>query len=218
MSEITYPYIRDYIESIQPNRPPRLEEMRRLALEDKVPIIKHEMEHFLKVILKMHQPKRILEIGTAVGYSASLMALCLDQKTHITTLELSTKMCEKALSNFEMLGLTETITLIPGDALETIKTLEGPFDLIFMDAAKGQYMTLLPEVLRLLSFEGILISDNVLQNGFIAKSRFAIPRRQRTIHQNMRQYLWEINHRPDLVTSIIPIADGATLSIKVSSS
>ena len=157
----------------------------------------------------MNRPARVLEVGTAVGFSAILMSEYLPEGSRITTIENYEKRIPIARNNFKRAGKEEQITLIEGDALEVMKTLEGPYDFIFMDAAKGQYPIFLP-----LADGGILMSDNVLQDGDIIESRFAVERRNRTIHSRMRDYLYELKHSNVLETSIIPLGDGVALSIK----
>ena len=165
-------------------------------------------------MMLMNRPARVLEVGTAVGFSAILMSEYLPEGSHITTIENYEKRIPIARNNFKRAGKEEQITLIEGDALEVMKTLEGPYDFIFMDAAKGQYIHYMPETVRLLSDGGILMSDNVLQDGDIIESRFAVERRNRTIHSRMRDYLYELKHSDVLETSIIPLGDGVALSIK----
>lgn len=184
------------------------------AIADEVPIIRKEMGNLLKVLLQLVQPERILEVGTAVGYSSILMSENMPEKCTITTIENYDKRIPVARNNFKRAGKENVITLIEGDALEVLKTLEGPYDFIFMDAAKGQYINFLPDILRLLSPGGLLISDNVLQDGDIIESRFAVTRRNRTIHARMREYLYELKHHPELETVILPVGDGVTLSTK----
>ena len=184
------------------------------AIADEVPIIRKEMGNLLKVLLQLVQPERILEVGTAVGYSSILMSENMPENCTITTIENYDKRIPVAKNNFKRAGKEDVITLIEGDALEVLKTLEGPYDFIFMDAAKGQYINFLPDILRLLSPGGLLISDNVLQDGDIIESRFAVTRRNRTIHARMREYLYELKHHPELETVILPVGDGVTLSTK----
>lgn len=210
--EITNPVIREYLLSVMPERESDLQNLHRYATENAVPIIKHEMEQFLTFIVTMHQPLKVLEIGTAIGYSAIVISKAAPT-SEIVTLEISERMIEQARKNFIDFGISDRIELIEGDAVKTIKDLEGPFDLIFMDAAKGQYMNFCDDSLRLLKPGGLLIADNVLQDGLIAKSRFAIPRRQRTIHSRMRLFIKKLMTHPELTTSVLPIADGATISI-----
>lgn len=203
-----------YIRSLERPENPVIEEIEQEALDSYVPIIRKETQSFLKVMMLMNRPARVLEVGTAVGFSAILMSEYLPEDSHITTIENYEKRIPIARNNFKRAGKEEKITLIEGDALEVMKTLEGPYDFIFMDAAKGQYIHYMPEAARLLSEGGILMSDNVLQDGDIIESRFAVERRNRTIHSRMREYLYELKHSDVLETSIIPLGDGVALSIK----
>lgn len=184
------------------------------AIADEVPIIRKEMGNLLKVLLQLVQPERILEVGTAVGYSSILMSENMPENCKITTIENYDKRIPVAKNNFKRAGKENVITLIEGDALEVLKTLEGPYDFIFMDAAKGQYINYLPDVKRVLRKGGLLISDNILQEGEIVESRYAVTRRNRTIHTRIREYVYELTHSEDFVTSIVPIGDGITLSVK----
>lgn len=215
MSEITYGFIREYLHAIQKEDGKLIENIRQFALTNNVPIIKLEVKQLLQVLVTSHRPKRILEIGTAIGYSSLIMSECLGDEGHIITIERSKEMIALASEHIKLAEKVDTIQILEGDAEELLKTLEEPFDMIFMDAAKGQYITFLPYCLKLLKPGGLLVSDNVLQEGHVAKSRWSIPRRQRTIHNRMRTYLWELNHHPQLITSILPIADGVTISCKL---
>lgn len=212
--DITNPLIRNYLESVMPERNEALQELHEEAIRDDVPIIKHEMEQFIKFIISLHQPKRILEIGTAIGYSSIVMLSVAGSDTSIVTLEKSERMIPKAKKNFKTFGVESQVKLLEGDAVKTLKSLDEPFDLIFMDAAKGQYMNFYEDSHRLLKPGGLLIADNILQDGLIAKSRFAIPRRQRTIHGRMREFITLMSNHPEYTTSVLPIADGATISFK----
>ena len=203
-----------YIRSLERPENPVIEAIEQEALENFVPIIRKETQSFLKVMMLMNRPARVLEVGTAVGFSAILMSEYLPEGSRITTIENYEKRIPIARNNFKRAGKEEQITLIEGDALEVMKTLEGPYDFIFMDAAKGQYIHYMPEAVRLLADGGILMSDNVLQDGDIIESRFAVERRNRTIHSRMRDYLYELKHSNVLETSIIPLGDGVALSIK----
>ena len=203
-----------YIHSLESAESEIIEIIEQEALDTYVPIIRKETQSFLKVLLMMKKPKRILEVGTAVGFSAILMSEYMPEDAHITTIENYAKRIPIAQNNFKRAGKEGKITLIEGDALEVMKELEGPFDFIFMDAAKGQYIHYMPEVLRLLAPEGVLMSDNVLQDGDIIESRFAVERRNRTIHSRMREYLYELKHHEQLQTTILPLGDGVALSIK----
>ena len=203
-----------FINSMDTENSEILETIEQEALAADVPIIRREMQSFLEVLLLMKKPMRVLEVGTAVGFSALLMSDYLPEGGHITTIENYEKRIPIARENFRRAGKEDKITLIEGDATEVLAEMEGTFDFIFMDAAKGQYIHYLPNVLRLLSDGGCLVSDNVMQDGDIIESRFAVERRNRTIHARMREYLYELKHREDLVTSIIPHGDGVAVSIK----
>lgn len=206
--------IATYIHSLEVPESPVIEAIEQEALDTFVPIIRKETQSFLKVLLKIKKPVRILEVGTAVGFSAILMSEYMPENGHITTIENYEKRIPIARENFRRAGKEDQITLIPGDALEVMKELSGPYDFIFMDAAKGQYIHYLPEVLRLLAPEGVLMSDNVLQDGDVIESRFAVERRNRTIHSRMREYLYELTHHEKLQTSLLPLGDGVALSVK----
>lgn len=203
-----------YINSLDAGNTKILDEIEREALASYVPIIRKEMQSFLKVLLELKRPLRILEVGTAVGFSAILMAEYNPVDGRITTIENYEKRIPIARENFKRAGMEEKITLLEGDAQEVLKTLTEPFDFIFMDAAKGQYLNFLPDILRLLAENGVLVSDNVLQDGDIIQSRFAVTRRNRTIHKRMREYLYELTHHGELVTAVLPIGDGITISTK----
>ncbi|MDD6440579.1 MAG: O-methyltransferase [bacterium] len=203
-----------YIHSLETENSEILEQIEKEALDTFVPIIRKEMQSFLKVLLRVKRPLNILEVGTAVGFSAILMSEYVPEECRITTIENYEKRIPIARENFKRAGKEEQITLIEGDAFEVLKTLQDSYDFIFMDAAKGQYIAYLPEVMRVLSPGGILVSDNVLQNGEIIESRFAVERRDRTIHSRMREYLYTLKHHPELETSIIPLGDGVALSVK----
>ncbi len=203
-----------YLRSLESPENPLLEEIEQEALASYVPIIRKETQSLLKTLLTMLRPARVLEVGTAVGFSALLMSEYLPEGAHITTIEKYEKRIPIARQNFRRAGKEEQITLIEGDAMEVLRSLDGPFDFVFMDAAKGQYPHYLPEVLRILTPGGVLMSDNVLQDGSLIESRFAVERRDRTIHSRMREYLYELKHREDLMTSILPLGDGVALTVK----
>lgn len=205
--------ITDYIKSLEKDRDPLLYQIGKKARLEGVPVIREETAAFLQTMTAAMNPKAILEVGTAVGYSTLLMAQVMPKDCHITTIEKYEKRIPQAKSNFCKAGETERITLLEGDAKDILEGLTGPFDLVFMDAAKGQYLAWLPLVLGVMKPGGMLISDNVLQDGDIVESRFAVERRNRTIHARMREYLYELKHSRKLVTTIVPIGDGITVSI-----
>ncbi|MBQ7839390.1 MAG: O-methyltransferase [Lachnospiraceae bacterium] len=206
--------MRTFINSLDPGTPVWLDELRKQAEADGVPIIRTEMGSLLRFLLTMKKPASILEVGTAVGYSALLMSEYMPEGCHITTIEKYEKRIPIARQNFQKAGREDKITMLTADAADILAKLETPFDFIFMDAAKGQYLNFLPDVLRLLNPGGLLISDNVLQDGDIIESRYAITRRDRTIHARMRDYLYELKHNAALETVILPVGDGATVSVK----
>ena len=204
-----------FIQSLDKGNTPFLTELEEEAIRTDVPIIRPAMQSLMRFLLKLHKPARILEVGTAIGFSAILMAEYGPEDCQITTIEKYEKRIPLAKANFEASGYADRITLLEGDAADILKELEGPYDMIFMDAAKGQYIHFMPDVLRLLKTGGLLISDNVMQDGEIVESRFAVIRRNRTIHSRMREYLYELKHHKLLETSIIPLGDGVALSTKV---
>lgn len=203
-----------YINSLDNGNTELLEKIEKEAHENYVPVIRKETQNLLKLLLAMNRPKRILEVGTAVGFSALLMEEYNPADCRITTIENYEKRIPIAKENFLRAGKQNVIELIEGDAALVLKELQEPYDFIFMDAAKGQYINFLPEIMRLLKSGGVLVSDNVLQDGDIIESRFAVTRRNRTIHKRMRDYLYEITHVKELTTSVLPIGDGVTISVK----
>ena len=203
-----------FINSLDPGNPPYLNKLEEYARATDVPIVRTEMQSFLRFLMKMKQPMRILEVGTAIGFSALLMSEYAPQGCKITTIEKYEKRIPLAKENFIKTGKSDVITLLEGDALEILPALAEEYDFIFMDAAKGQYIHFLPDILRLLAPGGLLVSDNVLQDGDVLESRFAVTRRNRTIHGRMRDYLYTLKHTEELTTAIIPLGDGVALSVK----
>lgn len=202
-----------FINSLDAGNPSYLNELEEYARATDVPIVRTEMQSFLRFLMKMKQPKRILEVGTAIGFSALLMSEYAPEDCKITTIEKYEKRIPLAIENFKKAGKEDTITLLQGDALTILPTLTEEYDFIFMDAAKGQYIHFLPDILRLLAKDGLLVSDNVLQDGDVLESRFAVTRRNRTIHSRMRDYLYTLKHTDELTTAIIPLGDGVALSV-----
>lgn len=203
-----------FIDSLDTGNTPFLNGIEKEAKETNVPIIRTQVQSLLKLLLAMRKPATILEVGCAIGFSALLMSEYGPEDCHITTIEKYEKRIPVARENFRRAGKEERITLLEGDAAEILQKMTGAYDMIFMDAAKGQYIHFLPDVLRLLAPGGILLSDNVLQDGDILESRFAVTRRNRTIHSRMRAYLYELKHHPQLETVILPVGDGVTLSVR----
>jgi predicted O-methyltransferase YrrM len=205
-----------YINSLDTGNTPVLDAIEKEALDSYVPIIRKEMQSFLKLLLALKRPKRILEVGAAVGFSSILMAEYGPADCEIITIENYDKRIPLAKANFARAGKEKQITLLEGDAQDILPTLDGTFDLIFMDAAKGQYIHFMPEILRLLAVGGVLVSDNVLQDGDIIESHYIVERRNRTIYKRMREYLYELTHNDSLVTAVLPVGDGITVSCRKS--
>lgn len=213
-----------FMESLTKGNSPFLDAMEKEALGEEVPIIRTQTQSLLRFLLELKKPTRILEVGTATGFSACLMLNYAPGQAHLTTIERDPERAAKARQHFSMLDKepspmpgrrSDQITLLEGDAAELLKTLEGTYDFIFMDAAKGQYIHFLPEVLRLLAPGGILVSDNVFKDGEILESRFAVKRRDRTIHKRMREYLQALSDNEELQTLLLEEGDGAALSIRL---
>ncbi len=205
-----------YLHSLDRGHGELLDRIEAEAVRDFVPIIRKETGALLKTLVALKQPRAILEVGTAVGYSALLMGRAMPAGCHLTTIEKYEKRLPIARENFRRAGMEDRITLLEGDAEEILAGLTGTWDFIFMDAAKGQYLHWLPMLLRLMPEGGVLISDNVLQDGDLIESRYAVERRNRTIHSRMREYLYALTHMEELETSVLPIGDGVTVSVKKS--
>ncbi len=203
-----------FIDSLDRGNSTFLNQIEKEALEAQIPIIRRSTQSLLKFLLALHRPARILEVGTAVGFSALLMTEYGGENCHVTTIEKQADRIATARENFRRAGRDARITLLEGDALTLLEGLTEEYDMIFMDAAKGQYIHFFPEVLRLLSSGGLLVSDNVLQDGDVVQSRFAVTRRNRTIHARMREYLYLIKHHPALESAVLPVGDGVGLSVK----
>ena len=211
---ITEERISTFIHSLDTGNTPFLDELEQYAVRENVPIIRPQVQSLLRLLLAVRKPVNILEVGTAIGFSALLMSEYGPEECRITTIEKYEKRIPLAKENFRRAGKRDQITLLEGDALELLKELTGPYDFIFMDAAKGQYIRYLPEVVRLLDREGVLLADNVLKGGEVIESRFAVERRNRTIHGRMREFLYELKHHEELQTSILPLGDGVALSVR----
>ncbi len=207
--------IAEYLHSLEPEGSTLLEELRGYAMEHEIPIVRRETESFLRTLVTLMKPESILEIGTAIGYSSICMAGVCGAK--ILTIENYEKRIPLALENIKRAGLEERITLQAGDAGEVLKSLTqagGSYDFIFLDAAKGQYPVWLPDILALMHEGSVLVADNVLQDRTVAESRFTIPRRERTTHARMREFLYEIKHDPRLETAVMNIGDGVSMSVR----
>ncbi len=204
-----------FINSLDSGNAAYLDELEKIAKEGEVPIIRKDTQALLKFLMVQSKPLNILEVGCVIGFSALLMAEYSSPDTRITTIEKFEKRIPVARENFEKYDKDKKITLLEGDATDILKTLSPGYDFIFMDAAKGQYINFLPDCLRILNKGGLLVSDNVLQDGDVIESRFAVTRRDRTIHARMREYLYELKHNDALNTVILTVGDGMTLSVKL---
>jgi predicted O-methyltransferase YrrM len=206
--------IRDYLHSLESDEGELCDRIAREARAQDIPIIKKETAALLKTLVAAKRPGAILEVGTAVGYSALLMAGVMPPSCKITTIEKYAPRIRAARENFREASMEERIVLLEGDAEEILPKLKGPYDFVFMDAAKGQYIHWLPVILGLMPEGGMLFSDNVLQDGSIVQSRYGVERRDRTIHSRMREYLYTLKHMEGLESAVIPIGDGAAVSVR----
>lgn len=211
--------INAYLNSLEKPQDPRLEAVRQQALADGVPIVRPATQSLLAFFVTLLKPDAILEVGTAVGYSALCMREAMPAGGHIITLEKDSGRAAAARKHFADFGAESGITLLEGDAAELLKSIpDRSFSFVFMDAAKGQYLAFLPDVLRVLKTGGMIFSDNVLQDGEVLDSRFAVPRRDRTIHTRMRNYLFALKHMEGVTSSVIPIGDGVCVTVKTADS
>lgn len=204
-----------FINSVHKGISKEMAEFEKEAIDNYVPIIRKPTQILLRYILTSNKPKRILEVGAAVGFSSIYMSDFLDPEAKIDTIERMEDRVIEARKNIKKYGKEDVINLIEGDAAEILKELEGTYDMIFLDAAKGQYINFFEDIMRLLSPGGILVSDNVLQDGEIIESKYAINKRDRTIHGRMRDYLYVINHDERLESVVLPNGDGVALSYRI---
>ncbi len=213
-SDIVKDEIVNYINRVQPIQNDAIGELQKYAYENDVPIIDQETARFLGTLLAMKKPQSILEIGCAIGFSSIYMTQFLAEGGKIITLDRFDVMIRQAKANFEKFGVQDKIELIEGDAVEVLENLQGEFDVIFLDAGKGQYVNMLENCIRLLKSGGLLIADDIFQNGKIVADIDTIEKRQRTIHRRMNEFIETINNDPRLDSSLVPIADGVMLAVK----
>ena len=207
--------ISDFIRSYIDDYGDALDDIYKDAIKRGIPVLKPETREFLKTQLIIKKPVRVLEIGTAVGYSSLFMSNYLSDGASIDTIELSSERVMEARANISALGRDAVISVHEGDAAAVLRTLESDtYDFAFVDAAKGQYIFYLPDVLRLVKSEGVIISDNVLQEGEVLESHYLVEKRNRTIHDRMREYLYTITHSEELDTAILSVGDGVAVSVK----
>lgn len=202
-----------YLNSIERGNGKLLDEIEAEAIDTFVPIIRKDMQFFIRTLLSMHRPRRILEVGTAIGFSSILMALYTSDDCTITTIENYEKRIPIARDNFDRANVSNRITLIEGDAKDILPTLEGTYDFVFMDAAKGQYINFWPQIKRLTSSGSVIVTDNVLQDGDILESHYIVDRRNRTIHKRIREYLYELCQDEDYDTTILSVGDGVAFTV-----
>lgn len=205
-------HIRDYIISLEPELPEEIRRIEKTAIRDCVPIIRKETQALLRFLLLHEKPRRILEIGTAIGFSSLFMAQFISESATIDTIEKVEMRLVKARENLKNLSEQGRLRLLEGDADKVLKELNGKYDFIFLDAAKGQYMNFLPDILRILDSGGMLLTDNVLQEGNIAESKYSTVRRDRTIHVRMREFLYALTHDERLQTVVLPVGDGVAIT------
>ena len=211
MSGITYDYMEEYLRKLIGENSGKLKEMENFAKENGVPIVQKETGRFLEFMVNMKRPLKILELGTAIGYSSILMYEASKTNPDIITIERDEKMIKLAKINFEKFNLQDKIKIKEGDCLEILQGLNEEFDLIFMDAGKGHYNHFLPHCLRLLKEDGIIIADNVLFRGMVP-SQELVKRRKITIVKRMRTYLDMVSNDENLITSVIPMGDGIAIT------
>lgn len=197
-----------FLRSLDTPELPYLDKIQQEALASYVPIIRRDTQSFLKFLLQTVKPKEILEIGTAVAFSALLMEAYNPVDCHITTIENYPPRIEAAHHNIKAAGKEGKITLLEGDALAILPTLQGSYDFIFMDGAKGQYPACYPQLKRCMKPGSVLVTDNILQEGELMESHYAVERRNRTIHKRMREYVYTLTHDEDMVCCILPVGDG----------
>lgn len=207
-------HVTAFINSLNTEETSLILELEREAHEHHVPVIRKETRELLRFLLRLHRPGSVLEIGTAIGYSAIIMRQAIEGDMKIDTIERNQGRYDRAVDNIKKAGLAEDIMIHFGDALEVLSTLDKSYDFIFMDAAKGQYHHFLELCIGKLSKNGLLVCDNVLQEGSVAQSRYAVTRRDHTVHGRMREYLYEMKRHAYLDTVILPVGDGVTVSRK----
>ena len=209
---IVQPYITEFIRNLIPEHEGLLKDLETFAKENRVPIVSPEVGQLLSTVVEMKKPERILEVGTAIGYSALLMSAAAPN-AEITTLELRDEWADIAEDNFQKAGKNERIKVIRGNAVETLKDLEGPYDFIFLDAAKGQYLEFYEQSMRMLKSDGIIFSDNVLYRGMVA-SRALLIRRKITIVKRLQKYLKQLSVDKRLTSAILSVGDGVAISYR----
>lgn len=210
--EIVSKFVSDYIRDLEKTKDPLLIEMEKYALENKVPIIEVEVKKFLEILVMLKKPKRILEIGTAIGYSSIVMNRAYPY-SKITTIEIDEKNFLKAKEFIKKSGLNKNIDIIFADANDALDFIKNDYDMIFMDAAKGQYINFFEKSICRLKKDGILVSDNILFRGLVAKEKNNV-RRKNTIVKRLKEFLKMITNSEDFFVTIVPIDDGMAICYK----
>lgn len=214
---IVEPRLVEYLNSLETELPEHLAQLEEYAIANEVPIIRKEAQSLLKFLVELTKPKKILEVGTAIGFSASLLCEYMPKDCKLTTIEKVPMRIVEAEKNLAALARSQDVTFLTGDAENVLRSLReqgNQYDFVFMDAAKAQYMSFLEQILPMLPEGALLVTDNVLQEGSIVESKYSITRRDRTIHMRMREYLYELKHNELLTTSIVAVGDGMALSVK----
>ena len=204
-----------FSESLRKPLPKEISELYSGARERGIPVIDEETMDILSFLLSVKKPERILEIGSAIGFSAAFIINFAEPSATLTSIEYNDDMADEAEENWKKLQISERIRFIRDDAVSVIKDEKEPYDFIFLDSAKGQYPMMLPDLKRLLKKGGILFSDNVAMEGRVMESRFFVERRDRTIHERIRSFLWEVSKDPDFQTDLLPLGDGILLALKL---
>lgn len=213
MDEITRDYIQTYIQGLIKDEDEELEKFRENCIENHRPIIQKEIGQFIKVMLNIIKPKKILEVGTNVGFSSIFMCQTLNKNVDILSIEINEDVCNEAIDNIKKFECEKNIRIINDDAITALDYISEKFDIAFIDAAKSHYDEFLDKILKILNPNGIIICDNVLYKGLIANDEL-VTKRKRTIVRNMREFLEYVSTNERFETSIIPIGDGIAL-IKV---
>lgn len=213
MSGITYDYMVKYLEGLIGESEGIIKELEDFAEANNVPIVRAETARLIEFMVTSKRPKKILELGTAIGYSSILMAITLNKEVHITTIEKDPEMVKIARENIKKAGLCDIITVIEGDCLEVLENMTDEYDMMFIDAGHGHYCEFLPHCLRMLTEDGMIMADNVLFRGMVACDELMV-RRKITIVKRMRKYLDMVSNDENLLTTVLPIGDGIALTVR----
>ena len=206
-----------YLQTLSRGLPPFLEDLEASALSERVPLIRKDTQDVIRMLLALHKPERILEVGTAVGYSSLFMAGYLGGTTFIDTIELDTDMADEAEMNFRRFKRDDVITLHRGDASEILEDMAEQggrsYDLVFIDAAKSQYKVYFSQAMRMVHPGSVIVTDNILESGLVLESHFLVEKRDRTIHDKLREYIYLIKNDERLETAILSVGDGIAVSV-----